>query len=195
MVSPAPAVATRLHVQEQSDEVLVARAQGGDRAAFRELYLRHARQVAAAVARWLGHNADVDDIVQDTFVRAAERLDSLRSAQHVRPWLVTIAIRLTHSRLVRQRRRGSILRVFGWNEPRSSDPRERAPADELLAALLRQPEGRRLPWMLHRIEGEKLEDVASSCGVSLATIKRRIAECEQALSNELGAWAPAAGAP
>ncbi|MFO0637463.1 MAG: RNA polymerase sigma factor [Nannocystaceae bacterium] len=195
MVSPAPAAATRLHVQEQSDEVLVARAQGGDRAAFRELYLRHARQVAAAVARWLGHNADVDDIVQDTFVRAAERLDSLRSAGHVRPWLVTIAIRLTHSRLVRQRRRGSILRVFGWNEPRSSDPRERAPADELLAALLRQPEGRRLPWMLHRIEGEKLEDVALSCGVSLATIKRRIAECEAALSHELGAWAPATGAP
>jgi RNA polymerase sigma-70 factor, ECF subfamily len=187
----APEPALRLH--EQDDGVLVAKVQGGDRAAFRELYLRHARYVAGAIARWLGRDADVDDIVQDTFVRAAERMDSLRSADHVRPWLVTIAIRITHSRLVRERRRSAIMRFFLAQQPQSSDPRARAPADDLGAALVRLPEGLRVPWMLHRIEGERLEDVAITCGVSLATIKRRIAECGRRLERD-GALQPG-GAP
>src|SRR5687768_14860152 len=98
--APIPAVPgdAPVRLQASDDAVLVARAKGGDRAAFRELYLRHARYVAGAIARWLGQGADLDDIVQDTFVRAAERLGTLRSADHVRPWLVTIAIRITHSR-------------------------------------------------------------------------------------------------
>ncbi len=173
-----------IRLQEQDDSVLVAKAQGGDRAAFRELYLRHARYVAGAISRWLGRDAEIDDIVQDTFVRAAERLGSLRSATHVRPWLVTIAIRITHSRLVRERRRSSLLQLFFAQEPRASDPRERAPADDLGAALVRMPEGLRVPWMLHRIEGERLEDVAATCGVSLATVKRRIAECGRRLERD-----------
>jgi len=187
MVSFASVQGPALRLHEQDDGVLVARAQGGDRAAFRELYLRHARYVAGAIARWLGRDAELDDIVQDTFVRAAERIDSLRSATHVRPWLVTIAIRITHSRLVRERRRTSLMRFFVAHQPQSSDPRMQGPADELGAALVRIPEGLRVPWMLHRIEGERLEDVAVTCGVSLATVKRRIAECGRRLESA-GAW-------
>lgn len=168
------------------DADLVAAAVGGDRAAFRAIYLRHARYVAGAIGRWLGDDAELDDIVQDTFVRASQRLASLRSPGHVRPWLVTIAIRLTHSRIVVRRRRGGLLRAFGWQSPRMSDPDDRAPADELSAALVAVPEDLRVPWMLHRIEGERLEDVAASCGVSLATIKRRIAACEQRLERRIG---------
>jgi len=185
---PASAGDARLRLQAADDAVLVSRARGGDRAAFRELYLRHARYVAGAIARWLGQGADTDDIVQDTFIRAAERLGTLRSPDHVRPWLVTIAIRLTHSRLVRERRRTALLRFFVAVQPTSSNPRDREPADDLSAALVRMPEGLRVPWMLHRIEGEKLEDVAVTCGVSLATVKRRIAQCERRLecSGDLG---------
>ncbi len=169
-----------------SDADLVAAAVGGDRAAFRAIYLRHARHVASAITRWLGDDADLDDIVQDTFVRASQRLASLRSPAHVRPWLVTIAVRLTHSRIVIRRRRGGLLRAFGWQAARISDPALRAPADELSAALISVPEDLRVPWLLHRIEGERLEDVAASCGVSLATVKRRIAACERKLERRMG---------
>jgi RNA polymerase sigma-70 factor (ECF subfamily) len=186
MLRSAPDAAA-LRAAEPDDEVLVARCRAGDRGAFRELYLRHARYVAGAVSRWLGDDGELDDVVQDTFVRAAERLDSLRQPALVRPWLVTIAIRLTHSRIVRARRRGGLLRLFGWHSPQVSDPRDRAPADELSAALARMPDALRTPWLLHHIEGERLEDVAVTCGVSLATIKRRIADCEQKLTGKLGA--------
>ncbi len=192
MASPAPTQDATLRLHAPDDATLVAQAQGGDRAAFRAIYLRHARAVASAIARWLGRDADIDDIVQDTFVRAAERLDSLRSATHVRPWLITIAIRLTHTRMVRERRRAALLRFFIAHQPQSSDPSATEPADELGAALVRMPEDLRVPWMLHRIEGERLEDVAVTCGVSLATVKRRIAQCGQRLER-VGALRPGGG--
>lgn len=171
---------------ELGDDVLVVRVRGGDRAAFRELYLRHAKSVATAVARLTGE-AEIDDIVQDTFVRATDRLASLRSPSHLRAWLVTIAVRLAHSRSVRRRRREGLLRAFGLQTPHASDPRDRAPADDLGDALARLPEDLRVPWFLHHVQGERLEDVAATFGVSLATIKRRIASCEQKLERRLGA--------
>jgi RNA polymerase sigma-70 factor, ECF subfamily len=182
---PASRGDSGLRPAELGDDVLVGRVKGGDRAAFRELYLRHARGVATAVARLVG-DADLDDIVQDTFVRATDRLDSLRSPAHLRAWLVTIAVRIAHSRRARRRRRDGILRVFGMQTPQSSDPRDRAPADDLSDALLRLPEDIRVPWFLHHVQGERLEDVAALFGVSLATIKRRIASCESKLERRLG---------
>lgn len=186
---PASRGETGLRPAELGDDVLVERVKSGDRAAFRELYLRHARGVATALVRLVG-DADLDDIVQDTFLRASDRMESLRSPSHLRAWLVTIAIRIAHSRRVRRRRRDGLLRAFGLQTPQASDPRDRAPADDLSDALARLPEDVRVPWFLHHVQGERLEDVAALFGVSLATIKRRIASCEEKLERRLGgpAW-------
>lgn len=178
--------AQALRQPSDSDEVLVERVRLGDEQAFRALYLRYARYVAGVVVRLMGDDAELEDIVQDTFVRAAERLDGLRSPSHLRPWLVTIAIRFARDRWARRRRRGVLTRAFGDGSPRASDPRDRAPADELYDALDRIPDKLRVPWFLHRIEGEKLEDVATYCEVSLATVKRRIADAQTRLDRRLG---------
>ena len=169
------------------DEVLVERILRGDAQAFRELYGRHARYIAGVVHRLMGDDADLEDIVQDTFVRAAERLDSLRDRAQVRPWLVTIAVRLAQSRMTRRRRRHWLRMQITRAAPTVSDPRDRAPADELASALEQVPAKLRVPWILARVEGLKLEEVATSCGVSLATIKRRIADAQVRLDRRLGA--------
>lgn len=159
----------------------------GDSQAFRELYGRHARYVAGVVYRLMGDDADLEDIVQDTFVRAAERLNDLRNRAQVRPWLVTIAVRLAQSRMTRRRRRQWLRLQITRAAPTVSDPRDRAPADELASALEQIPEAMRIPWILARVEGLKLEEVAQSCGVSLATVKRRIADAQVRLDRRLGA--------
>lgn len=168
------------------DEVLVERILRDDAQAFRALYLRYARYIAGVVVRLMGDDGELEDVVQDTFVRAAERLDSLRSPAQVRPWLVTIAVRFARARMARRRRRGWLTREVTHAAPKASDPRDRAPADELIAALDRIPERFRIPWFLARVEGEKLEDVASACGVSLATVKRRIAAAQTRIDRKLG---------
>jgi RNA polymerase sigma-70 factor, ECF subfamily len=168
-----------------SDEVLVARVRGGSEDAFRQLYFRYARYIAGVVVRMMGDDLELEDVVQDTFVRAAERIDSLRSPAHVRPWLVTIAVRYARERLGRRRRRGLLRQEASHHFPTMSDPRDRARADDLYAALDQLPEKYRIPWFLARIEGEKLEDVAIACGISLATVKRRIQEAQTRLDRRL----------
>jgi RNA polymerase sigma-70 factor (ECF subfamily) len=172
------------------DEVLVGRVLRGDALALRDLYGRHSRYLAGVVYRLMGDDAELEDIVQDTFVRAAERLPTLREPAQLRAWLVTIAVRLTQSRLTRRRRRSWIRQQLGRAAPKASDPKDRAPADELYSALDQVPDRLRLPWILHRVEGFRLEDVAASCGVSLATIKRRIADAQTRLDRRLGGATP-----
>lgn len=176
-----------------SDELLVERVLRGDQAAFRQLYLRHARYVAGAIVRWMGDDHELDDVIQDTFVRAVERLHTLRSPSHVRPWLVTVAVRFAQERLARRRRRGRLRQEVFHASATASDPRDRAPADELYAALERLSDKLRVPWFLARIEGEKLEDVAVACGVSLATVKRRISQAQARLDRRLAGSEPHGG--
>jgi RNA polymerase sigma-70 factor, ECF subfamily len=170
-----------------SDLELVERVLRGDREAFRRLYLRHARYLAGVVVRVLGDDADLDDIVQETFVRAADHLVDLRERSVLRPWLAAIAVRQCQARLELRRRRGALTRQWGHGLPHASDPAARAPADDLYAALEQVPDACRIPWVLHHVEGEKLEDTARICSVSLATVKRRITEAHARLTKILGA--------
>ena len=73
------------------DSGLVVRIQSDDEAAFTELYLRHARYVARVVYRLMGDDAELDDIVQDTFVDAADGIASVHEPASIRRWLVVIA--------------------------------------------------------------------------------------------------------
>lgn len=169
----------------ESDAVLVERIRAADGLAFRLLYRRYARYVAGVVVRMMGDDLELDDVVQDTFVRASERIETLRSPDHVRPWLVTIAVRFAKERMGRRRRRGRLRAEATYAMPTSSDPRQRDRVDELYTALESVPDKFRIPWTLARVEGEKLEDVAAICEVSLATVKRRIAQAQRRLDRRL----------
>ena len=167
------------------DSGLVLRIQREDHAAFRDLYLRHAGYVARVVYRLMGDDAELDDIVQDTFVDAADGIASVHEPASIRRWLVVIAVRRVRRTLARRRRR----RWFGGQmadvAPRASDPQDRRLVDELYDALDRLPDRMRIPWVLCRVEQQPLKDVAEACAVSLATVKRRIAEADERLERKL----------
>ena len=185
MASPLVSVRGATDVELVERAVATHLPPGGDDEAFTVLYQRHARYVAGVVYRILGSDADVDDVVQETFLDARAGLASLADARALRGWLVTIAVRRVH-RLLRRRRRRALL-FFGLvdTSPRSSDPRDRQPADDLYDALERLPPDLRLPWTLARVEELTLPEVAEACEVSLATVKRRIAEAEERIARRL----------
>jgi RNA polymerase sigma-70 factor (ECF subfamily) len=167
------------------DSGLVTRIQSDDDAAFAELYQRHAGYVARVVYRLMGDDADVDDIVQDTFVDAADGIANVHEPASIRRWLVVIAVRRVRRTLARRRRR----RWFGGQlaemAPRASNPEDRRLVDELYDALDRIPDQMRIPWVLARVEQQPLQDVADACSVSLATVKRRILEADERLERKL----------
>ena len=94
----------------QSDLDLIARWKRGDERAATELVARHA-QALARFACSLGANDDVDDLMQDTFVRAFQSLDGFRGESSFRTWLFTIERRLLLDRRRAEKRRPSRVEV------------------------------------------------------------------------------------
>lgn len=168
-----------------SDAELVRRAAGGERWSREVVYRRHVGYLLGFVARLLGNRGDAEEIVQETFLTGFERLATLREPEALRVWLAQIAVNLVRHRLRRLR----LTRLLGLDRGADDATLEALAAPGLhpeacgeLALLDRvlkrlQPD-RRIAWMLRNVDGLELTEVASICGCSLATIKRRLAEAD-----------------
>jgi RNA polymerase sigma factor (sigma-70 family) len=169
-----------------SDEDLVAACRRGDRAAFAALIERHARMVSAVAFSAAGDGALVDDVVQDTFVAAWQRLATLREASSVRPWLRRIATNL--ARKARRRR----VREIGERDIASDDTpfdtavaRERA--QQLDAALARLGPRYREPLVLFYYEQQSIREVASALRLGEAAVMQRLSRARKQLGEALDA--------
>jgi len=180
-----PARGPALQEVAPDDAALVAQAIAGSERAFSALYRRHARYVAGVVYRLLGGDAELDDVVQETFCDASAALASLKEPSGLRAWLARIAVRRVHKRLAKRRRWRWLVGEVAQGAPLVSDPAERQRVDALYEALGALPADLRIPWTLHHVEGETLPEVASMCEISLATAKRRIAEAAERLERKL----------
>ena len=169
----------------EPDEVLVARAAHGDDKAFTQLYRRHARYIAGVVFRLLGDPTELDDVVQETFLACRQGLAALNEPDKLRPWLVTIAVRRVQRRLSARARRRWLGVELGLFSPRLSDPELSRQVSDLYRSLDGLSPNLRMPWVLARIEGASLEEVAAWCEVSLATTKRRLARADRYLQRKL----------
>ena len=173
------------------DATLVHSARSGDRWAEETLYRRHVAYVAGMVTRLLGGSSEAEDVVQDTFALALDRLASLREPSAVRAWFAQIAV----SQVRRRLRRKKLLERLGLYPSRDhaqlellaveeADADTRAELAKLGEALGKLSTDARLAWMLRHVEGEPLKEVARLCECSLATVKRRLL----AASKELRAY-------
>lgn len=164
------------------DADLVAAIQRGDDTARAELFDRHAGTVRRVLARVLGADQDLPDALQDVFLHAFANLENLREPARVKHWLVGIAVYVARG-IIRKRTRSRWLRFL---PPESLPEQREAPTDHagseqlraVYAALDRMPADERIAFALRFIDGMELKTVAESCGVSLATIKRRLQRAE-----------------
>jgi RNA polymerase sigma-70 factor (ECF subfamily) len=168
-----------------SDGMLVLEARRGTMAAQEALFRRHVRRVVGLAHRLLsGSGEDVDDLVQDAFVQALNKLGELREPEAFGGWLGQIVVRTASKRLRRRRllTRLGLLR----NEEVDLDgfavlslPQDKAmELRELYQDLLSFPAEERIALTLRRVEGMETEDIASSMGLSASTVKRRLKRAE-----------------
>lgn len=173
-----------------ADSELVERARNGDRWAEEALYRRHVRAVTNAVTRLLGRVVDADDVIQETFVRAFERIHEVRDGVAFRAWVQRIAVTLCHSRF----RRNKLMRMLGLDRgnddatmdalaSQGSRPDLSAELREIERTLQTLPLASRSAWILHRVEGWTLHETANALDISLATAKRRLAEADLRMSK------------
>jgi RNA polymerase sigma-70 factor (ECF subfamily) len=175
----APVAEDDLTLVERACRARAAGSAPDFEAAFSALYRRHARYVAGVAFRILGADSEVDDVVQETFVDASRGLARIEEPQKIRGWLAAIAVRRVHRRLARRSRLRWLGIELGWLGRTSSEPKDRERVDALYELLDRISPRYRVPWVLAEIEGETLPEVARLCGVSLATVKRRVAHAEE----------------
>src|SRR5256885_4030838 len=122
-----------------TDAALIAAWRGGDEPAAAELVRRHARALARFLAGAGALEADVDDLVQDTFIRAFRAVGRFRGQCQFRTWLMTIGgnvLKDAH----RRSRRARVVPLGDDLRATDGDPHERAVAGEAERRLVAGPE-------------------------------------------------------
>jgi RNA polymerase sigma-70 factor, ECF subfamily len=152
-----------------------------------EVFQRYAPYVATVAYRILGTKDEIDDVVQDVFLRAHRTLASLRKPEAINSWLATVTVRVCRQRL-RGRRLRQLLRLEGppstFDPPDpGASPETSAVLNDIFRALETVPTRARIAWSLRFLEGERLERIAELCGCSLAAVKRRLAKAQAALNR------------
>jgi RNA polymerase sigma-70 factor (ECF subfamily) len=155
---------------------LIQRACQGDPKAERAIYDAHVDRVFRLAYRLTGDEALAEDLTQETFVRAFDRLDEFRGDSRLSTWLHTVATRTVLSGLRKVRRlRGrestELERVPEAPAPGRRDAELRLLLDEAIAAL---PEDMRLVFLMHDVEGFKHREIAAGLEITEGTSKSRL---------------------
>jgi RNA polymerase sigma-70 factor (ECF subfamily) len=164
-----------------------ALAAAGDMRAFERLYRTHVSRVHSLARRMMG-GRDADELTQDIFVRAWQKLGTFRGESAFGTWLHRLAVNviLEHRRTlaVRMGRHYDGEDVFDRLSARSSTPDL---AMDLDAALEKLPAGARHVFVLHDIEGYKHREIAAALGISSGTSKTQLHRARMLLRGHLRA--------
>ena len=153
----------------ETDLDLIARWKGGDQRAATLLVARHADAVAR-FASSVGARGDVQDVVQDTFVRAFAAIDGFRGDSSFRTWLFTIARRLLLDLRRSERRRGEQVEVQEHDATTEYDALDSVVAEEtrrrMHAAVDRLSKTQREVFVLRVSEGMSYKEIADAAGTT-----------------------------
>jgi RNA polymerase sigma-70 factor (ECF subfamily) len=169
----------RQETPEVDDATLACAAMTGDPAAHTAIWDRYNQLVRRVLRRAIGPGHDVEDHVQEVFLRFYRNRTQLRNPSALRSFLFGITLRVSASELRSRRIRGWLrLTTDGVLDDHAAphiDADAREAVNRLYVILDRLDTQSRLAFVLHHVEGLELLDVASALGVSLATVKRRLA--------------------
>jgi RNA polymerase sigma-70 factor (ECF subfamily) len=165
----------------EDDRALVAGVRAGEPGAAGRLWDRYASLVRGILRRMLGP-VDVEDAIQDAFLRLFRDLGSLRDPAALRSFLIGITLHVAKSELRRRRAKRWLLLfddgVIAEPEALAADEWEapRAAVVRLYEVLERISDERRTVFVLRYVEGLDLAEMSAVMDCSLATTKRRVAD-------------------
>ena len=198
--------AASVQVDKLSNHDLILRCQVGlrpDRAAFAELLRRHQTQVDRVLYHLAPDWSDRADLALEVWIRVYRNISRLQEPTKFRGWLSRIATNLFYDELRKRKRVASPLSL---DAPRSLEDGEmdweiagdtpspdeqmttREFYEQLREAIADLPEAFRTTIILREIEGLAYEEIAELTGVSLGTVKSRIARARSKLQTQLQSY-------
>jgi RNA polymerase sigma-70 factor (ECF subfamily) len=154
----------------------------GDERAFRELYQRHTPRLFQVALRVVGGSEhDAEDVVQETWIRATEKLGGFRWEAAFGTWLTGIGLNVARQLL---RKKGRWVELEAAPEPWRPPPHDGERIDlERAIALL--PPGYRAVLVLHDVEGYRHDEIGEMLGVSTGTSKSQLFNARRSLRQAL----------
>lgn len=186
---------------EIDDRELVARAQKGDRAAFRTLFERYSRRAYSLAFGVVRNPDDALDVVQDAFIKAHRHLDKFEGQASFYTWLYRIVMNLAIDHIRKNRRQkvvdfsdgtldegglgeeSLIPRIVGGNPGRAMLDREIR--DRIAVALDELSDNHRAVLVMRELEGLSYEEMAQAMGCSKGTIMSRLFHARRNMQKRL----------
>ena len=181
------------------DQQLVERVQRGDKQAFGLLVAKYQRKLARLLSRLIRDPAEVEDIAQETFVKAYRALPSFRGDSAFYTWLYRIGINTAKNYLVAKGRRAPTSTDFDADEAetfedadqlRDINTPERVLQSKQIgqtvnAAMEALPDELRNAIVLREIEGLSYEEIAAEMNCPIGTVRSRIFRAREAVAEKL----------
>ena len=184
------------------DVLLVEQAKQGDVQAFEKLVKQYDRQVFRIANHITQNREDAEDVVQDAFLKAYEKLDQFQGNSKFYTWLVRIAVNESLMRL-RKRRTGKMIsmdenietddgsmpRDFAdWGPDPEAQYGQSEMAEILKKTIQGLPQGFRVVFVLRDVEGLSTEETAETLGLSVPAVKSRLLRARLQLRERLAKY-------
>ncbi len=196
------AQATPVESRPKAEAEFIERLRRGEAAAFEELVSERSGEVYGLLFRLTENSEEARDLTQETFLRAFQSIDRFRGEADLRTWIYRIAINQARNRWRwwRRRRRESTVSldasvgqsnqtVGATLAETSHNPEQQTLAHErelaLRSALRRLGRAYRETVILRDIEGFSYEEIATTLGINVGTVKSRLARGRQELRRKL----------
>ena len=187
---------TPVALNEPPDHALIAQVRNGEAAAFEKLMRRYNQRVFRAARSVLRDDAEAQDVVQETFVRAFRHLQDFEERSSVGTWLTRIAVNEAFSRLRRSRLFGSLDNETNPQEGGSYSVESNQPGPEdqassrelrsvLIAAIDSLSEDLRTVFMLREIEGLSTLETSEVLQLSSEAVRVRFHRARLALRRQV----------
>lgn len=178
------------------DQGLIAASRAGSSEAFGSLVRRYQDRLYPTLLRLLGCAEDAEDLLQDAFLKAQEKLSGFHGESSFYTWIYRIAVNLALSDRRRRKRVSWRLRVRGQAEAldpaddlTQSDPSlplERAERDDLIQAALDSLEpDQRAVVVLKDLDGLRYEEIAAALDIPIGTVRSRLHRARNELRQRL----------
>lgn len=166
---------------------LAGRCVSGDRAAQRELFQREKRRVHATLYRVLGSNAEMEDLVQESFIEVFKSLRNFRGEAQLSTWIDRITVRVAYAYLTRRRIKPTRLEAVPEMPDGDADAEQRAllreAARRMYEVLDKLDAKLRIAFSLHVIDGRPMNEVAEIMSASLVATKTRVWRARRAVDK------------
>lgn len=181
------------------DQQLVERVQSGDKQAFGLLVSKYQRKLYRLLARLVHDSGEVEDLAQETFIKAYRALGSFRGESAFYTWLYRIGINTAKNYLAAQGRRvpastgldsADMESVEGGERLHDLDTPERQLMTRQIActvddAMADLPDELREAITLRELEGLSYEDISNLMGCPIGTVRSRIFRAREAIAARL----------